>query len=94
MDANLNSLNFYNWFLNIGGEMSNIKVDIVESSVNRIPLIHANLKSRASEIKEKYNHKFVINHQHEHSKTNRDNIKILPKEKEAVTKRIIRNYFW
>lgn len=59
MQANIKSLNFYNWFSNIGGELSNFKVDIVDSSVNKIPLIHANLKSRSSEIKEKYNYKFL-----------------------------------
>lgn len=59
MQANINSHNFYNWFICIGGELSNFREDLVESSVNRIPLQHDNLRTKSQEIKDKYNHKFV-----------------------------------
>lgn len=59
MQALINSYNFYNWFSNIGGEVSNLDYEKIGSSVNTIPLLHANLKNRAKEIKEKYNYKFA-----------------------------------
>ncbi len=64
MDANLNSHNFYNWFLNIGGEVSKLNYEKIGSSLNRIPLLHANLKTKPKEIKDKYNHKFVHKNRH------------------------------
>ena len=54
MPENINSHNFYNWFLSVGGELSNFSAVILEKT----PRKHANLKSKSKEIKEKYNHKF------------------------------------
>lgn len=61
MQSQINSINFYNWFMSIGGDLSNSNAEIVSSSANRLPLTHANLKNRAEEIKDKYNHKFKTN---------------------------------
>lgn len=51
---NLNSHNFYSWFLSAGGELYNFSSQIVEKT----PVKRANLKSKSQEIKDKYNHKF------------------------------------
>ena len=57
MQSNLNSHNFYNWFLSVGGELVNFSSEIVEKT----PKKPANLKAKSQEIKEKYNHKFKNN---------------------------------
>lgn len=47
---------FYEWFAKLGGSLSSFNdLDIANRP---IPLLCNNLKSKASEIKEKYNHKF------------------------------------
>jgi hypothetical protein len=47
---------FYEWFAKLGGSLSSFNdLDIASKP---IPLLCNNLKSKSSEIKEKYNHKF------------------------------------
>lgn len=50
--------NFFNWFVNLGGETSKANYEVIIQSVNKIPLQTSSLKSRSQEIKEKYNHNF------------------------------------
>lgn len=55
--TNLN--NFYNWFTGLGGDTALIDFNRLHDNVNNITLQYSTLKLRASEIKEKYNYKFL-----------------------------------
>lgn len=49
---------FYIWFTGLGGEVKLLNVEAIISTVNEPQFLVSTLKNRASEIKEKYNHKF------------------------------------
>jgi hypothetical protein len=58
MDSTSNTNNFYNWFASNGGCLSGN----FDYKRTRRPVLlqHNNLKSRAAEIKEKYNYQFIF----------------------------------
>lgn len=49
---------FYTWFTKMGGNVSFLDVEKIYNTVNEVNLQVSTLKSRAKEIKEKYNYKF------------------------------------
>lgn len=52
------SVEFFNWFSNIGGQLSNFDYNISTDSDNCPKLKKSNLKRNPKEIKRKFNHKF------------------------------------
>ena len=46
------------WFIGLGGELKMIDITEISNKVNEPKFNVSTLKTRASEIKEKYNHKF------------------------------------
>jgi len=54
---------FYNWFKNLGGNLSQLNQDIVNKSILNIPLQYSStLKLEPKKTKEKHNYKFKVNH--------------------------------
>lgn len=58
MQSVIKTANFFNWFVNLGGETSKANYEVIIQSVNKIPLQTSSLKTRSQEIKQKYNHNF------------------------------------
>lgn len=51
--------NFLLWFERLGGDQARANIDKLHTAVNEPVLTVSTLKSRAKEIKEKYNYKFT-----------------------------------
>jgi len=54
---------FYIWFTSLGGEVKLLNVENIVATVNEPQFLVSTLKTRAKEIKEKYNHKFNFKNQ-------------------------------
>lgn len=52
------SIEFFNWFSKIGGQLSNFDYNILTSSDDCLKLKKSNLKRSPKEIKRKFNHQF------------------------------------
>lgn len=62
MNSKINTNHFYNWFKNLGGNLSQLNQDIVNRSILNIPLQYSStLKLEPQKTKEKFNHKFKQN---------------------------------
>lgn len=50
---------FYDWFLNLGGNMVHIDVSIIVLKLNNPIFNISSFKNRGQEIKDKYNYRFT-----------------------------------
>ena len=52
------AINFYDWFKGLGGDIKNLDVGSLVTTLNNINVQVSSFKHRTEEIKQKFNHKF------------------------------------
>lgn len=53
-----NTVNFYNWFISLGGEVKFLNVDNIFKTLNNVNLKIFTFKNDLQRVKEMYNYKF------------------------------------